>query len=99
MESISSIVFGTWPPNSPVTRLAAPIIDFDLLLKKPVLRISLARTSGATAAKSSGVGYLANRPGVTSFTRLSVHCAERIVATSNSQGLPCFNAQVAPGYM
>ena len=78
---------------------AAPTIDLALLLKKPVLRMSCASTSGRTAAKSCGVGYLANRPGVTSLTRLSVHCAERMVATSNSQGLLWCSAQVASGYM
>ena len=56
-------------------------------LRFAVERMSFARTSGFTAAKSFGVGYLANNPGVTSLTRLSVHCAERIVATSSSQGL------------
>jgi len=64
MVSISSMVFGTLPPNSETTFFAAPTMDLALLLKKPVLRISLARTSGRTAAKSVGVGYLANRPGV-----------------------------------
>src|SRR3989442_170992 len=78
---------------------AAPVIDFALLLKNPVERISLAKTSGRTAAKSAGVGYLANSPGVTSLTRLSVHCAERMVATSNSQGVRCVSAQVTSGYI
>ena len=70
-----------------MTRFAAPTIDLALLLKNPVDRISWASTSGLTAAKSAGVGYFANSPGVTSLTRLSVHCADRIVATSNSHGL------------
>src|SRR5438552_17256668 len=78
---------------------AAPVIDFALLLKNPVERISFAKTSGRTAAKSPRVGYLANSPGVTSLTRLSVHCAERIVATSNSQGVRCVSAQVTSGYI
>ena len=97
--SSSSIVRGTTPPNSPTTRCAAPTIDFALLLKNPVLRISFAKTSGRTAAKSSGVGYFRNSPGVTSFTRLSVHCAERIVATSNSHGFRCNSAHSAFGYV
>ena len=80
------MVRGTCPPNSETTFFAAPTIDLALLLKNPVERISWASTSGATAAKSWGVGYLANRPGVTSLTRLSVHCAESMVATSNSHG-------------
>ena len=82
-----------------VRRLNPPVIDSALLLKNPVERISFAKTSGRTAAKSPRVGYLANSPGVTSLTRLSVHCAERIVATSNSHGLRCSKAQVASGYM
>src|SRR6266516_2584749 len=93
------MVFGTLPPNSPTTFFAAPTIDFALLLKNPVLRISFANTSGRTAAKSSGPAYFANRPGVTSLTRLSVHCAERIVSTSNSHGLRCVSAQVTSGYI
>ena len=38
-----------------------------------------------TAAKSAAVGYLTNRPGVTSLTLLSVHWAERIVAIKSSK--------------
>ena len=72
-------------------------MDLDLLLKKPVERMSSARTSGRTAAKSCGVGYLRKSSGVTSFTRLSVHCAERIVATRSSQGELWVKAQVAFG--
>src|SRR5579872_6527825 len=33
------------------------------------------------------VGYFWNRPGVTWLTSLSVDCADRIVATSSSQGV------------
>src|ERR1700730_7177290 len=99
MLSISSMVFGTWSPHSLTTFRAASTKDLALLLKKPVLRISFASTSGRAAAKSSGVGYLANNPGVTALTRLSVHCAERMVATSNSQGLLWCSAHVAAGYI
>src|SRR5689334_13863086 len=45
------------------------------------------------------VAYLRNRPGVTSLTRLSVHCAERMVATSSSQAFEWRKAQVAAGYI
>src|SRR5690348_8725634 len=45
------------------------------------------------------VGYFLNRPGVTMLTRLSVHWAERMVATSSSQGLEWCRAQVTPGYI
>jgi len=38
-------------------------------------------------AKSSGVEYFANILGVVLFTLSSVHCAERIVATTSSKGV------------
>jgi len=37
--------------------------------------------------------------GVTTFTRTSVHCAERIVATVSSHALRCVSAQTTPGYV
>src|SRR5271169_1959497 len=55
--------------------------------------------SGSSAAKSCTVGYFANNPGVTMFTRTSVDWAERIVATSNSHALRCVRAQVTWGYI
>ena len=39
----------------------------------------------------------AKSAGVTMFTRLSVHCAERIVATNNCSGFLKFSSQCAPG--
>src|SRR5579872_10704 len=45
------------------------------------------------------VGYFWNRPGVTWLTSLSVDCADRIVATSSSQGVRCTSAQTALGYI
>src|SRR5580658_5510795 len=45
------------------------------------------------------VGYFRNNSGVTMLTRLSVHCAERMVATRSSQALEWCKAQVAPGYI
>jgi len=80
------MVRGTAPPKSDKILFAAPITDFDLLLKNPVERISFASSAWLACAKSSIAGYFLNKPGVTSLTRLSVHCAERIVATSNCQG-------------
>src|SRR5262245_60319943 len=93
------MVRGTFPPNSEVIFLAAPTIALALLLKNPVERMSWAKTSGRTAAKSAGVGYFANNPGVTRFTLLSVHCADRMVATNNSHGLWWMSAQVTSGYI
>src|SRR6266853_4270384 len=55
--------------------------------------------SGSSAAKSWTVGYFSNSPGVTMFTRTSVDCADRIVATSNSHALRWVRAQVTPGYI
>jgi len=38
---------------------------------------------GVATAIISGEGYASNNAGVIMFTLLSVHCAERITATSN----------------
>src|ERR1035438_5614788 len=45
------------------------------------------------------VGYLAKRRGVTSFTRLSVHCADRMVATSSSHASRWRSGTFGLGYM
>src|SRR2546426_3785617 len=42
--------------------------------------------------------YFAKRCGVTMLTRASVHCADRIVATTSSSALWWWSAQVASGY-
>src|SRR3954469_10716335 len=55
-------------------------------------------SDGSAAARSSGVGYRANRPGGTRFTRTSVVCAERIVAVSNWNALSWSSSQRASGY-
>ena len=55
-----------------------------LLRKKPVVRTSSSTSAGSAAARSSGRGYLANRAGVTMFTRSSVVWADRMVAVSSS---------------
>ena len=57
-----------------------------LLRKKPVLWIAFSIAGSGAAAKAAGSGYFLNSSGVTMFTRSSVHCAERIVATSSSKG-------------
>jgi hypothetical protein len=62
-------------------------MDFDLLRKKPVERMSGSSSSGLSAANAASVGYFAKITGVTMLTRASVHCAERIVATSSSHAL------------
>src|SRR5271157_3469528 len=75
------------PPKSLISLRAAPTTDFALLRKHPVERMSGSSSSGLSAANDSRVGYLAKITGVTILTRTSVHCAERMVATSSSQAL------------
>src|SRR5271165_2205099 len=93
----SSILRGTSPPKSLNILRAAPTTDFDLLRKNPVVRMSGSSSSGLSAAKASIVGYLEKITGVTMLTRTSVHCAESMVATSNSHALLWCNAHVAEG--
>jgi hypothetical protein len=46
--------------------------------------MNFSMVSGLAEAKDLAVGKAANKFGVISFTRLSVHCADKIVAMSNS---------------
>src|SRR5689334_6013184 len=66
--------------------------------KKPVEWMIPSSSDGSAAARSAGVGYFANSVGVTMLTRSSVHCADRIVAQSNSNALVWLSAQCASGY-
>src|SRR3954469_21986911 len=74
-------------------------MDFDLLRKNPVERMSGSSSSGFKRAKCCGVGYFLKMAGVTMFTRASVHCADRMVATSSSQALRCVSAHCTFGYV
>src|SRR5580693_10256886 len=56
-------------------------------------------SSRLAAAYSAAVGYRANRVGVTRLTRLSVVCADRIVATSSSSGVLKFSSVYTSGYI
>ena len=56
-------------------------------------------SGGAAAARSYGVGYLANSAGVTMLTLTSVVCADRIVAASSSYGLRWSSSQIASGIL
>ena len=95
----SSSVFGTLPPNRSTSAADSPMTDFVLALKKPVgFRIS-ATSSGFAAARSSGVGYLANSAGVVMFTRLSVVWAESTVDTSSWNASWKSSSQCASGYV
>ena len=51
------------------------------------------------AAHSAAVRYLSNNAGVTMFTRLSVHCADKMQPIVNSSGLRKYNSQCASGYV
>ena len=77
--------------------LLAPMIDFVLLRKKPVGRMSFSSSLGLAYANASGFGYLGYSLAVTSFTRTSVHWAERIVEISNWNGFLWTSAQVTSG--
>jgi hypothetical protein len=62
-----------------------PISDLDFWRKKPVERISGSSSAAAAPASAFASGYFLNSAGVTMFTRTSVDCADRIVATSSSK--------------
>jgi hypothetical protein len=51
--------------------------------KKPVDLIIASSSFGFAAAKSLVVLYFLKSAGVTIFTRLSVHCADKTVATKS----------------
>jgi len=82
----SSIVCGTRPSCRSTRMRATAWSAFAFWRKNPVgLTIASSASPGA-AASSCGPGYSANRRGVTWFTIASVHCAERMVATSSCHG-------------
>ena len=88
---------GTSPPNRSHSAADSPITDLVFARKNPVgLRIS-STSSGLAAARSSGVGYLANSTGVVRFTRLSVVCADSTVATSSWKGFAKSSSVCASG--
>lgn len=59
----------------------------DLLRKKPVVLTNSSMDAMSASAKLLASGKRANKAGVTLFTRSSVHCADRIVATSSCTGV------------
>ena len=63
------------------------IILLLLLRYKPIELISFARISSLTVLISNAVGYFSKSAGVTMFTRTSVDCADKMVATNNSNGV------------
>src|ERR1044071_10398010 len=60
--------------------------------------MSRSSSSVGAAAYSSARRYFLNRSAVTMLTRSSVHCAERMVPTSNSSGFEKFKLHRASGY-
>ena len=64
-----------------------PSSAFDFWRKKPVETICFSSDACLARASAWASGYFAKSAGVTMFTRASVDCADRIVATSNSNAL------------
>jgi len=72
-----------------------------LARKNPVEWTRSSSSSGLATARSDAVGYRANTAGTTLLTISSVHCAERIVAISSSNGVSCTSSHSSgalPGY-
>ena len=90
----SSSVRGTSPPKRLTMSCAVDWIDFAFCRKKPVGRTSASTSAGSAAASFSGVPQRRNSSGVTRFTIASVHCADRIVATSSWKGVSKWSAHV-----
>ena len=63
----------------------------------PVGRTIASISSGAASARACGVPWRRNSTRVTSLTFASVHCAERMVATSSWKGVSKCSAQRASG--
>src|ERR671935_199956 len=94
----ASSALGPSPPWRSTSAFDIPSSERVLARKNPVERMSFSRLGGRARASSRAVGYLRKSSGVTMFTRSSVHCAERIVATSSSNGVRNSSAMVASGY-
>lgn len=87
-ERSSSIVRGTLPPKRSTISVDAEIMLRALARKNPHERMSVSNFSCGITAKSSGLPYSAKSFSVTILTRLSVHCAESMTATSNWKSVP-----------
>jgi hypothetical protein len=82
-----SMSAGTSPSNSAMIFCAAPTIALPFWLKNPVDLMSGSSCAGVARASAVASGNFLKSAGVTMFTRTSVDCAERIVATSSSNAL------------
>src|SRR3989344_3469782 len=94
----SDSVRGTAPPCRVCISLAAPITALALLRKNGMEEISFVKFAGLTCAKSLGVLYFLNSVAVSLFTALSVHCAERMTATTNWYGVLYSSSLFGSGY-
>ena len=74
---------GTCPPCFSTSNRDNPAIATDFCGDNPHGLINSRISSTGTAIIASGVAARANNPGVTKFTRASVHCADNSTATSN----------------
>ena len=79
---------GTSPPCCSTSARAMPTRLRDFIAEESGRAGSCgSSSSGSAAASAAGVGIRAKSAGVTWLTRASVHCADRIVATSSSNGV------------
>ena len=80
---------GTRPPCFSAMSFESETIARDLRGESPQGRMIFSTSSGRSRAIASGVSASANSDGVTSFTRLSVHCADSTTATSSVKASLC----------
>ena len=88
---------GTSELCSSTNILQVLIIFLALVLNKPMVLIYFFKPLSFNAAIFFGVGAFLNKASVALFTPLSVDCAERITAISNSKGDEKFNSVVGLG--
>src|SRR5690606_41863157 len=77
---------GTSQQKTNTSTYDSHMTDMGLDRKQPVRRRISYTSSGLAAARSSGVGYLANSAGVVWLTRRSVVWADSTVATTSWKG-------------
>src|SRR3989344_6533114 len=97
--STTSVSFrGTIPPYFSSIARAAPMIAFALFRKNGIDDISLVKVVRSASAKSFVVIYFLKSGVVNLFTALSVHCAERMTAATNWNGVICSSSLFGTGY-
>jgi len=95
----SSALSGTLPPKSDRTFCAAAITCRALFWKNVTDDISRVNCAISARAKSAGVLYFLKSGSVTRLTSLSVHCAERVTATRNWNGVAYLSSLFGLGYV